>query len=58
LISPKRKKQRKLPFSQRQTRGVSEAATTLNWSLQFRIPSGWVLMLFGTDNDANRIEVV
>jgi hypothetical protein len=40
LFWQKRKKQRKLPFSQRQTRGVSEAATTLNRSLQFRIPSG------------------
>jgi hypothetical protein len=40
LFWQKRKKQRKLPFSHRQTRGVSEAATTLNRSLQYRIPFG------------------
>ena len=40
LFWQKRKKQRKLPFSQRQTRGVSRAATTLNRSLQYRIPIG------------------
>jgi len=40
LFWQKRKKQRKLPFSQRQTRGVSKAATTLNRSLQYRIPLG------------------
>jgi hypothetical protein len=40
LFWQKRKKQRKLPFSQRRTRSVSKAATTLNRSLQYRILSG------------------
>jgi hypothetical protein len=46
LFWQKRKKQRKLPFSQRRTRGVSRAATTLNRSLQYGIPIGIVVYAY------------
>jgi hypothetical protein len=58
LFWQKRKKQRKLPFSQRQTRSVSRAATTLNRSLQYRIPFGMSLMPIGTYYDAKGIAEV